>query len=185
MCCSKPFNRHTNQKPMAESWVDLEERITSTDIRKIKDNLLSDVDYILDKFGTVGQYYNETNPSSPEINKRLLEFRNIRVVLTGQEDEALMKQLYMECSRAKEIIEEDYQAFYVAFYKGLVLPFYGDTVGETPGYFGAYSYFLSNLWTLKQVLETGKNSGAEDKFDEYSKNVAEASSKPKNSDHYH
>ena len=170
---------------MVESWVDLEKRITDTAILKIKDNLLSDVDYILDKFGTVGQYYNETNPSSPEINKRLLEFRNIRVVLTGQEDEALMKQLYMECSRAKEIIEEDYQAFYVAFCRGMSLPFYGDTIGEMPGHFGAYTIVLNTLWTLKQALETGKNSDAKDKFDEYSKNVAEAYSKPKNSDHYH
>ena len=170
---------------MAESWVDLEERIKNKDIALLKDDLLKHIDYILDKYGTVKQYYDGTNSEARDINKRILELRNIRVVLTGQEDEGTIKKLYQECNRDKDIVEKDYQEFYVTFCRGMSLPFYGDTIGEMPGHFGAYTIVLNTLWTLKQALETGKNSDVKDKFDEYSKNVAEAYSKPKNSDHYH
>ena len=81
---------------MVESWIDLEKRITGTDTKTLKDNLLNDVNYILDSFGTVSQYYNRTNPHAAKINKKIIEFRNIRDVATGQKDEDLMKKLYME-----------------------------------------------------------------------------------------
>ena len=169
---------------MVESWIDLEKRITGTDTKTLKDNLLNDVNYILDSFGTVSQYYNRTNPHAAKINKKIIEFRNIRDVATGQKDEDLMKKLYMECSKAEVIVDKDYQEFYVAFCRGTSLPCYGDSIGENPGHFGVYTVVLNSIWIFKKLLEKGKTSDSTEKFDEYRKNITEANSIPKNSDHY-
>ncbi|MEK6923184.1 MAG: hypothetical protein AABW84_00600 [Nanoarchaeota archaeon] len=168
---------------MVESWKDLEKRITNTDAKELRHNLLNAVNFILDSYGAPGQYYGRTNNQTNEINKKLMEFRHVRVIALGQEDETLMKNLYKECS-GKKNIDENYRVFYVGFCKGTMVPCYGDMIGEEPGHFGPYTVTLNSLWGLKQLLETGKDTDSNGNFDKYNRDVDASSNGPESNIHY-
>ena len=169
---------------MVESWIDLEKRITSRSPKKLRADLLNDIRFILENYGTPRIYYERTNNMTNKINDKILEFHNIRFIAFGQEDQTLMKGLYQECAGKKEFDTEDYRAFYVSFCKNTALPFYGDTIGEIPGRFGPYSCTRLDLMQLMRLLETGKAPNTDGKFDEYNKEVVAASNGPESDMHY-
>lgn len=149
-----------------ERFSDLEERIIGTNANKLRKQMLNDLYFILNNFGTPKQYYNFTNPKQSEINKRIDKLQNIRAILL--ENPETVKEIYK--TAVEKFDEREFAKFYLEIRENF-LSSYGETrvgAGGQAGFWFTYSSAKNLIRWYILELEKG-SSKVTDLVEEFSR----------------
>ncbi len=130
---------------------------------KLRADILDDMHYIRDNFGSPGHYYHNygsTNLCQNKINEKIDRFRVIRAVLLENPEKA--RALYeLTPARTNEKNTKDETGF-AKFYRGIndsALPFYGEprpaVGGQVEGVFYSYTHLKDQIFWIMILFEKG------------------------------
>lgn len=165
----------TRAKTLEETigfWSKIEKEILEKPEEELKAEMLGHLEFICAHFGTPKQYYNFSNPSQDEINKRIDRLQDIRNVLLQNEEKTrkLFNVIVKANSKKESKDERNFAKFYMAIRESY-LHFYGEprlsVGGSTQGIFHPYSDLKHAAKWFTIHLEKGP-SNVQDLIEKYS-----------------